>query len=171
MPRKNRIKAVPGTRRHITELLLAENVANLGEQGQIVRVRSGYARNFLIPQGLATIATDNNKRMVEVHKKRQDSARKDQIKSWRDLANTVSKYSVTIEANANADGHLYGSILGADISKQLQNAGFAVSEKNVKLEGPLKETGMYTVKVTFAADISTEVKVWVVPRANVGDAK
>ena len=153
------------------ELLLAENVANLGEQGAIVRVRAGYARNFLIPQGLATIATDHNKRMVEVHKKRQDSARKDQLKGWKDLAETVSKYSVTIEANANADGHLYGSILGADISKQLQNAGYNVAEKNVKLEGPLKETGMYTVKVAFTADISTEVKVWVVPKSNVGDTK
>lgn len=171
MPRKTRFKAVSGTRRRMMELLLAEDVSNLGSQGAIVRVRAGYGRNFLIPQGLAAIATDHNKRMVEVHKKRQDSARKDQVKSWKDLANSISKYSVTIEANANADGHLYGSILGADISKQLKNAGYSVEEKNVRLEGPLKETGMYTVKVQFGSDITTEVKVWVVPKASVGDAK
>lgn len=168
MARKTRFKASPGTRRRMMELLLAENVASLGQQGEIVRVRAGYGRNFLIPQGLAAIATDHNKRMVELHKKRQDAVRKDQVKSWKTLAESVSKYSVTIEANANTDGHLYGSILGADISKQLKNAGFDVAEKNIKLEGPLKETGMYTVRVEFDGDIATEVKVWVVPKSNVG---
>ena len=82
MPRTNRIKATPGNRR-MTELLLAENVPNVGEQGQIVRVRAGFARNYLVPQGLATIATDENKAAVEEHRKRQDEQRKQQIKAWK----------------------------------------------------------------------------------------
>ena len=104
MPRKNRIKAIPGSRRRISELLLAESVPNLGAQGDIVRVRAGFARNYLVPQGLATIATDENKAAVEEHKKAQAAARKDQIKTLRELGESVGKYSVTLEAHANKEG-------------------------------------------------------------------
>ena len=89
------------------------------------------------------------------------------LQSYRDLAEKVAKYSVTIEANANKDGHLYGSIVGTDIAAQLKNAGYDVHSDHVKLEGPLKETGMYTVKVQFEPEIGAEVKVWVVPKASV----
>jgi large subunit ribosomal protein L9 len=163
MPRNTRIKAIPGNRR-MAELLLAEDVPNLGNQGDIVRVRAGFARNFLVPQGLAAIATDENKKMVDVHRAAQATARKDRIKSLKDLAETVNRYSVTIEANANAEGHLYGSILAADISKQLKSANYPVEADQIKLEGPLKETGMYTVKVQLAAEVETDIKVWVVPK-------
>ena len=123
MPRKTRIKSAdPGSGRRMTELLLAERVANLGDQGEIVRVRAGYARNYLIPHGYATIATEHNKKMVERHRERQADAQKDKVKSLKPLADSVSKYSVTIEANANSEGQLYGSILAADISKQLKAA-------------------------------------------------
>lgn len=166
MSRKNRIKTVaPESRRRMTELLLAENVPNLGEQGDIVRVRAGYARNFLVPQGYATIATEENKKNVELHRERQAEARKEQIKKLKVLADSVGKYSVTIEANANSEGQLYGSILGADISKQLKAANYNVEADSIKLEGPLKETGMYNVRVELAHDVETEVKVWVVPKA------
>ena len=149
----------------MAELLLAENVPNVGKQGEIVRVRAGYARNYLVPQGLATIATDENKAAVEEHKKRQAEARKDQLKSLKELAESVSKYSVTLEAHANKEGHLYGSILAADISGQLKAANFPVETEQVRLEGPLKETGMYTVKVQLDPEVESEVKVWVVPKA------
>ncbi len=167
MARKTRIKAIDsGTRRRMTELLLAEAVPNLGEQGEIVRVRAGFARNYLIPQGYATLATEHNKKMVERHRERQADARKAFIKNVKELADSVSKYSVTIEANANSDGQLYGSILGADISKQLKAANFSVEADQIKLEGPLKETGMYSVKVALGHEVETEVKVWVVPKAS-----
>jgi large subunit ribosomal protein L9 len=169
MPRKNRIKSIPGSRRRISELLLAESVPNLGAQGDIVRVRAGFARNYLVPQGLATIATEENKAAVEEHKKRQATARKDQIKSLRDLGESVGKYSVTLEAHANKEGHLYGSILAADISAQLKSANFPVEPHQVRLEGPLKETGMYTVKVQLDPEVETEVKVWVVPKAGTAE--
>lgn len=170
MPRKTRIKSAdPGSGRRMTELLLAERVANLGDQGEIVRVRAGYARNYLIPHGYATIATEHNKKMVVRHRERQAEAQKDRVKSLKALADSVSKYSVTIEANANSEGQLYGSILAADISKQLKAANFAVEPGHIKLEGPLKETGMYSVRVELGSDVATEAKVWVVPKA--ADAK
>ena len=165
MPKTNRIKAVPGSKRRMTELLLAENVPALGNQGEIVRVRAGFARNYLVPHGLATVATEHNKKMVEVHRKRQDEVRKDRVRSLKELAESIGKYSVTIEANANKEGHLYGSIMAPEISKQLQSANFPVKQSQIKLEGPLKETGMYTVKVELDPEVVTEVKVWVVPKA------
>jgi large subunit ribosomal protein L9 len=151
--------------RSIIELLLAEEVPSLGKQGEIVRVRPGYARNYLLPYGLATVATEANKRRVEKHRIAQEGVRADKIKRMQELAVTVSKYSVTLEANATAEGHLYGSILAADISKALKAAGFPIESDHVRLDGPLKELGMYTVKLHMAAEVETEVKVWVVPTA------
>lgn len=153
----------------MAELLLAESVPSVGAQGDIVRVRAGFARNYLVPQGLATVATEENKAAVEDHKKRQATARKDQIKSLRELGENVGKYSVTLEAHANKEGHLYGSILAADISGQLKAANFPIEPDQVRLEGPLKETGMYTVKVQLDPEVESEVKVWVVPKAGAAE--
>lgn len=152
-------------RRSGIELLLAEDVSNLGQQGDIVRVKPGYARNYLVPQGLATIATEENKAKVAEHKAAQDKLRAEKIKGIEKLAKEVSNYSATIEANANEEGHLYGSIVAADISKSLKSGGYDISPEQIRLEGPLKELGMYTVKLQLHPDIESEVKVWVVPVA------
>lgn len=154
------------TSRRNVELLLAEDVAALGKQGEIVQVRPGYARNYLLPQGLATVATDHNKRMVEKHRQRLEELQKQKVQQLKKLADAISKYSVTIEAQANEEGHLYGSIGAADISKSLTTAGYAVTADQVRLEGPLKELAMYTVKLQLHPEVETEVKVWVVPAAS-----
>ncbi len=145
------------------ELLLAEDVANLGKQGEIVRVKPGYARNFLLPQGLATVATEENKKAVEAHRAALIELDKKRKSNAKKLADEVSKYSVTLEANANSEGHLYGSILAGDISKALIEAGYNVQEKHIFLEGPLKELGMYTIKLKLHESVTSEVKVWIVP--------
>ena len=156
--------------RAVIELLLAEEVPSLGKQGEIVRVRPGYARNYLLPYGLATVATDANKRRVEKHRAAQDQVRVEKLKTVQELANAVSKYSVTLEANATPEGHLYGSIVAIDISKALKAASFVVEPENIRLDGPLKELGMYTVKLHFAPEVEAEVKVWVVPTAAAANA-
>jgi large subunit ribosomal protein L9 len=156
---------VQGRSRRSVELLLAEDVPALGKQGEIVQVRAGYARNYLLPQGLATVATDHNKRMVEKHRSKLAELEKERLAELKKLADAISKYSVTIEAHANEEGHLYGSIGAADISKSLRSASFDVAPESVRLEGPLKELAMYTVKIQLHADVETEVKVWVVPTA------
>jgi large subunit ribosomal protein L9 len=165
MVRKARERNVTGSSRTSVEVLLAENVETLGEQGDIVRVKPGYARNFLLPHGLATVATEHNKRMVELHRQKQVELERDRIKNLRKLREDVQKYSVTIEANANEEGHLYGSVVDSDISKALKNAGYNLESNNIQLEGPLKELGMYTVKFQLHEDVKGEVKVWVVPIA------
>lgn len=169
---------MPGTRtnrirskdhRGGVELLLAETVPALGEQGDIVRVKRGYARNFLIPQGLATVATEANKRMVALHRARQDEVAAKKVGLIKKLADEVAKYSVTIEANATDEGHLYGSVLAADISKSLKTAGYPVEPEHIRLDGPLKELGMYTVKLQLHPTIDSDVKVWVVPAASLAN--
>jgi large subunit ribosomal protein L9 len=159
-------RGVGGSSNTSVEVLLAENVESLGQQGEIVRVKPGYARNYLLPHGLATVATESNKKMVVRHKQKLAALEVERVKSLRGRADALSKYSVTLEANANEEGHLYGSILGNDISKALKAAGHDVSPDQVKLEGPLKELGMYTVKVELHSQVKTEVKVWVVPAAS-----
>lgn len=148
------------------QLMLTENLENIGNQGDIVRVKPGFARNYLLPMGLATVATEANKQMVESHRKRQDDAVLKKVADLREMAKKLKDYSVTLEANATEEGHLYGSIVGTDISKTLLAAGYPVQPEHVRLEGPLKELGMYTVKVHFHQDVETEVKVWVVPTAS-----
>lgn len=145
------------------ELLLAEDVPNLGKQGEIVRVKPGYARNFLLPQGLAAVATVDNKRMVERHQQKLADLRAQKLQKLTQLADRVGKYSVTLEANANDEGNLYGSITAPEISKALKGAGYEVEPEHIKLDGPIKLLGMYSVAMQFASDIQTEVKVWVVP--------
>ncbi len=164
---KRRLRSgVGGSTKTSVDVLLAENVESLGKQGDIVRVKPGYARNYLLPQGMATVASAHNKLMVEKHKERLTALEVQKVKSYRERAEAISKYSVTLEANANEDGHLYGSILAVDIANALKSAGYEVEPAHIKLEGPLKELGMYTVKIELHAKAKTEVKVWVVPSAS-----
>src|SRR6516162_6997814 len=151
--------------RRSVELLLTEDIPALGKQGEIVQVRRGYARNYLLPQGLATVANEHNKRMVEKHRLKLAELDKQRLQELKKLADAISKYSVTIEAHANEEGHLYGSIGAADISKSLRGASFDVAPECVRLEGPLKELAMYTVKIVLHPEVETDIKVWVVPAA------
>ena len=162
---KRKSAAVSGSTCTSIDVLLAEDVVTLGSQGDIVRVKPGYARNYLLPQGLATIATEHNKRMVDRHKVKVAEIQAERLKALVSRGEAISKYSVTLEANANKDQHLYGSIVASDISKALSSAGFAVEPDHVKLDGPIKQLGMYTVKIELHPEVKTEVKVWVVPTA------
>lgn len=150
------------------EVLLVHDVENLGKRGDIVKVKPGYARNYLLPQGKATVATQHNKRMVEKHREKLAALEVSRIKQLQKVAEAVSKYSATIEAHATSDNHLYGSVVARDISEALKAAGHAVEAEHVRLEGPIKELGMYTVKLKFHEKVQSEVKVWVVPSATSG---
>ena len=147
------------------QLLLIQSVDHLGKQGDVVEVKPGYANNFLLPQGLATLASEHHKRMVEKHRAKLLEIEKSRLASLRTLADNIAKQSITIEANANDEGHLYGSVGPSDIAGALKLAGFTVTSDQVRLAGPLKELGLYTVRVHLHQDIEAELKVWVVPSA------
>jgi large subunit ribosomal protein L9 len=145
------------------ELLLIQSVDHLGKQGEVVTVRRGYAMNYLLPQGLATIATEHHKRMVEKHKARLQEIQNQRLAGLRLVAEQLGKQSVTIEANANDEGHLYGSVGSTEIVKALKQHDITITPDQVRLKGPLKELGLYTVLIHLGQDIEGELKVWVVP--------
>ena len=106
------------------ELLLIQAVDHLGKQGDVVEVRAGFAKNYLIPQGLATIATEHHKRMVDKHRARLQEIQNQRLAGLRNLAELLSQQSVTIEANANDEGHLYGSVGAVEIVNALKQHDF-----------------------------------------------
>jgi large subunit ribosomal protein L9 len=148
------------------KLLLIHNVEHLGRQGDIVEVKAGYAMNYLLPQGLATVATEHHQRMVEKHREKLRQIELEKLVHFRRAAEELSKQSITIEANANDDGHLYGSVGAHEIVDALKAVGVTLATDQIRLEGPLRELGLYTVKVHFHSEVQGEVKVWVVPTAN-----
>ena len=159
----NHFKSLPKGPTGGVQLLLIQSVDHVGKQGDVVQVKRGYALNYLLPQGLATVANDHHKRMVEKHRSKLQEIEKARLKTLRDLSESIAKQSITIEANANDEGHLYGSVGSAEIVSALKAAHFNITSDQVRLEGPLKELGLYTVKIHLHADINAELKVWVVP--------
>ncbi len=145
------------------EVLLIQSVEHLGHQGEVVEVKPGYAQNYLIPQGLATVASDHHKRMVEKHKAKLLELERQRTAKLRMQATELSKQSVTIEANATEEGHLYGSVGAPEIVAALKKNGVSLRSDQIKLEGALKELGLYTVKVRLSTEVEAELKVWVVP--------
>ncbi|QDT11840.1 50S ribosomal protein L9 [Planctomycetes bacterium K23_9] len=160
---KRPFKRLPRGENGGVQLLLIHNVEHLGKQGDIVEVKSGFALNYLLPQGLATMATDHHKRMVDKHREKLRAIELEKLKSYRDTADELGKQSITIEANANDEGHLYGSVGAHEIVDALKGAGFTLAQDQIRLEGPLKELGLYTVKIHLHSEVDASLKVWVVP--------
>ncbi len=164
---KKRLKAqstrLPRSSNNTVQLLLIQSVDHLGKQGEVVTVKRGYAMNYLLPQGLATMASDHHKRMVEKHKAKLQEIQNQRLAGLRKLAEQLNKQSITIEANANDEGHLYGSVGASEIVKALKQADITITPDQVRLKGPLKELGLYTVQIHLSQDIEGELKVWVVP--------
>jgi large subunit ribosomal protein L9 len=145
------------------QVLLTHVVPHFGQPGDLVKVRPGFARNYLLPQGLATFATPHNLRIVEKHRQRLHQLEQARRTDLLQLAAQIAQRSITIEANANAEGHLYGSVSADQIADALKADNFPIQTDNVKIEGPLKELGLYTIKLYLGQDVDTEVKLWVVP--------
>jgi large subunit ribosomal protein L9 len=145
------------------ELLLVQTVEHLGNQGEVVEVRPGYANNYLLPQGLATIASEHHKRMVDKHRAQLEQLEKARLADLQALADRLAHQAVTIEANANDEGHLYGSVGPAEIVSALKRHNLTIAQDQVRLKGPLKELGLYTVQIHVGREINADVKVWVVP--------
>lgn len=156
-------KRLPRGKHKGVELLLIQSVDHVGQQGDVVEVKRGYAVNYLIPQGLATIATDHHKRMVEKHRAKLQAIQNARMAGLRQMADNLSRQSITIEANANDEGHLYGSVGAPEIIAALKKAEITITADQVRLKGPLKELGLYTVNIHLGHEVEADLKVWVVP--------
>jgi len=147
-----------------TKLILRQDIDKLGATGEVVSVRAGYARNYLLPQGLAYAATATNMRQLEEERKRAEvRARRDYLEAKRRAAQLES-VSLTFHANAGEESKLFGSITSADIAGRLneQNLDFQVDRRWIDLEEPIKALGVYNVPVRLHTDVKPEVKVWVI---------
>ena len=144
------------------ELLLKQNVEHLGRTGDVVDVKPGYARNFLLPRGLAVLVTKSNIAEVERARAQAIAEEEARVAGLKDMGSKLADVSVTIEGKANEEGHLFGSVNASQIAAALREKDIAVDDKMVRLENPLKEIGVYDVTIHLHADVEAPIKVWVV---------
>lgn len=146
------------------KVILRQDVETLGEAGEVVAVRPGYARNFLLPRRIAYEATDANlQRLEREQAQAEESARRDLLEAKRRAA-ALESVTLTFHARAGEESKLFGSITSADIAAALaeQDLDFAVDRRDIDLEEPLKELGVFSVPVKLHGDVRPEIKVWVV---------
>lgn len=143
------------------KLILKQDVANLGEAGAVVQVKPGYGRNYLIPQGLAYVASEANmKRLEEEQAKAEERARRDFLEARRRAAQ-VEGLSLTFEVKASEDGKLFGSVTSAEIAERA-NAGeldFELDRRTILLDEPLKSLGVFPVGVRLHPEVEVELEV------------
>ncbi len=148
------------------QIILMEKVVNLGQLGDVVKVKDGYARNFLIPQGKAKRATQNNIAAFEARRAELEAAEAARLAAAQAQATAMTDMVVTVNQKAGVDGKLFGSVTNADIAEALAKAGQAVEKMNVRMpDGPLKTLGEHAVTVALHQDVVVEVKVVVAPEA------
>jgi len=144
------------------QVLLRENVERLGGIGDVVDVKPGYARNYLLPRGLAVEVTPGNVRRVAILKQRAEEERRRREQELAALAENLKSVSVTIAAKANEEGHLFGSVNAARIAEALQAEGYPVDEKMIQLPEPIKECGVVDVPLQVTQELASSCKVWIV---------
>lgn len=149
------------------KVLLNESVRHVGRVGDVVDVKPGFARNYLLPKGLAVEPTKGNLKKVEERKKEIERLEKEKRAQQEALIKRLTGVEVTLERRANEQGHLFGSVGAADIALALETQGFSgIEASDINLPGKLDRIEKYTVTVQFADDLSTELKVWVAPDAD-----
>jgi len=144
------------------QVILRERLENLGNAGEVVSVKPGYARNYLIPQGLAYEATDANVRRIDRERAQVAKKAGEQLQEARTRASSIEGISITFNARAGEEGRLFGSITTADIADRLAEQGIEIDRKQIVLDEPIKALGVFTVPIRLHADVRPEIKVWVI---------
>ncbi len=145
------------------KVILTQEVLGLGDPGEIVEVKPGYARNYLIPKGIALEATPQNLRRIEAERKRLEAAQAKEAERIRAEAEKIDGLSLTITARAGEGGKLYGSVTNKDIAQALAEAGFEIDRRRILLEQPIKRTGSFPVKIKLHPQVFVEITVEVKP--------
>ena len=146
------------------QVILQENIHSLGKAGDVVSVRDGFARNFLLPQGKAVEADPKNLRMMEHHKRvigSKDAKRKREAET---LAEKLATLSLTISREAGEEEKIFGSVTAKDIADALRHEGYVVDKHAIVVEQPLKQLGIFDVPVKIHHEVTATVKVWVVKK-------
>src|SRR5215475_4617958 len=144
------------------EVILREDVPHLGNIGDVVKVRPGYARNYLLPRGLATVADKRNMRALEHERRLVEEKRRRAVSAADSLAKQIAAARVVISARAGDEGRLFGSVTNIDIERALAEQGLVVERRRIRLDEPIKTLGEHTVPVSLAAGVPCEITVSVV---------
>ena len=144
------------------EIILRQAVENLGSPGDVVKVKSGYARNYLLPHGLAYEATPGNLKRIRQERDRLDAAENERRSTAQGFAEKLEAVSLTFSARVGEEGKLFGSVTTADIAAQLEAQGFHIEKRQIDLHEPIKALGVYRVPIRLHADVKPEVRVWVI---------
>lgn len=151
------------------KILLRRDIAKVGLAGDVVEVKEGYARNYLIPQHLGVEPTKANMKAIEEDKRIAEEERRQRRVRIEEQAAKLREVEVTISAACNVEGHLYGSVGPREIAAALRDEGHIVEAKQVHLHTPIRQLDTVMVPVVFADDLKVEVKVWVVREAGSGE--
>lgn len=143
-------------------VILKQNIENLGKMGDVVEVKGGYARNFLLPQDLVEISSPEKVAMIASLKEKQRVLAEKEKEGAQVLADKLSHGSFTITVSAGQDDKLFGAVTAADIAKALQAEGLHVPKKKIELEEPIKKLGIYTVNIKLSPEVETQCKLWIV---------
>ena len=144
------------------EIILRQAVENLGTTGDVVKVKAGYARNYLLPHGLAYEATPGNLKRIQQERDRLDAAENERRTAAQGQAEKLEQVSLTFSARVGEEGKLFGSVTAADVAQQLEAQGFHIEKRQIDLHEPIKALGVYRVPIRLHADVKPEVRVWVI---------
>jgi large subunit ribosomal protein L9 len=144
------------------EVILREEIENLGRRGDVVKVAPGYARNFLLPKRLAVAANESNKKIVEQERQAYLRRESKEIGDANDLAKMMGSVEVTIAQKAGENDQLFGSVTAQDITAALERAGYTIDRKKVNLAEPIKALGDYKVTVKLHREVAVELPVHVI---------
>jgi large subunit ribosomal protein L9 len=146
------------------QVILKEDVHNLGKAGELVKVKPGFGRNYLIPQGKAVIATAGNVKQIE-HQKKLIAAKQAQLgKDAQAMADRLAAIEVQIERQAGEEDKLFGSVTTRDIAEALKDKGVTIDHRKVVLEEPIKTIGYHTIEIKLGSQITGKIKIVVVPK-------
>ena len=144
------------------QVILRENVENLGRIGDLVKVSDGYARNYLLPRNLVVAANENNIALIEHHKKQLEKKRLAQKGVAVELAKKLNEISVNLSRKVGENDKLFGSVTTSDIVEAIKKAGYVVEKRDIRLPHPIKTLGVHPIIVQLETDVEANVKVWVV---------
>lgn len=144
------------------EIILKEEIQGLGKPLDLVKVKNGYAHNYLFPRGLAVLATPGARRVVEQERANAEERIKQEKAQWQAVADKLQNVSVTIASRVQEGEKLYGSVTAQDIAVKLKEAGRDIDRKNILLPEPIKQLGMYTVKIQLHREVEAKIKLWVI---------
>lgn len=144
------------------EIVLVSDYETLGKALDVITVKDGYARNFLIPKGIAVPATKGNRNRVLEAKKYADLRETKKLKEARQTSKKIEQVPCTIPVKVGEEDRIFGSVTAQEIAEFLKKEGFDIDKSNVELEEPIKQLGVYTVTIALYKDVSAKLKVWVV---------